>query len=161
MQPWRACWKMLIHWMKTGMMDKWEERQITDRQLERIDGPLMQREIVKGLMVTDGRAQTHRQIIRQAANAELRAVDHNQTRSTPICHVYPGKQMLSCQSCIMCNLTGCVTPPACCCLSLCVFLSSSHRVCVVNLWLGYVCLAKWFLCCWYEQVTCSLCGKLA
>lgn len=131
-QQWRDGLKMLTQWMETGMMDKWEEKQITDRQLERIDGLMMQREIVKGLMVIDGRAQSHRQIIRQAANAELLAEDHNQTRSTSICHVYLRKQMLSCQSCILCNLTGCFIPSACCCLSLCVFLSNSHSICVVN-----------------------------
>lgn len=27
-QQWRDGLKMLIHWMKTGMMDKWEDRQI-------------------------------------------------------------------------------------------------------------------------------------
>lgn len=39
------------------------------------DGLTIQREIVKGLMVMDGRAQSQRQIIRQAANAELLAAD--------------------------------------------------------------------------------------
>jgi len=47
----------------------------TDRQLERSDDLTIQREIVKGLMVMEERVQFHRQIIRQAANAELLAVD--------------------------------------------------------------------------------------
>lgn len=90
----------------------------------------MQREIVKRLMVMNERAQSHRQIIRQAANAELLAADHSQTRSTSICHVYLRKQMLSCQSCIQCNLTGCLIP-TCCCVSVCVcvFLHFTLHLC--------------------------------
>lgn len=67
-------------------------------RLDRSDDPTMQREIGKGLIVMEERAQSHRLIIRQAANAELLA--HNQTPSTSVCHVYPRKQMLSCQSCL-------------------------------------------------------------
>lgn len=78
-------------------MDKQADKQ-TDRQLERSDGLTMHREIVKGLMVMEERLQSHRQIIRQAANAELLAADHSQTRSTSICHVLLRKQLLSCQS---------------------------------------------------------------
>lgn len=68
-----------------------EDRQVKrqpDRQLERSDDLVLLREIVKGLMVMKERAQSYRQIIRQAANAELLAADNNQTRSTSICHVY-------------------------------------------------------------------------
>ncbi len=54
-----------------------EARQIsrwTDRQLGRSDDLTMQREIVKGWMVMEERVQSHRQIIRQAANVGLLAV---------------------------------------------------------------------------------------
>lgn len=65
-------------------------------------------------MVTEERVQCHRQIIRQAANAELLAEDHNQSRFTSICHVYLRKQMLSCQSLIQHCLTDCLIPATCC-----------------------------------------------
>lgn len=39
---------------------------------------MMQSEIGKGLMVVEERAQSHRLLIRQAANAELLAADHSQ-----------------------------------------------------------------------------------
>lgn len=132
-QQWRDGLKMLIQWMKTGMMDKWEERPIRDRQLERIDGLMMQREIVKGLMVMDGRAQSHRQIIRQAANAELLAVDHNQTRACIYLSRLSGEAdaELSVIHTVQFDRLSYT-----CCLLLfelvCVFLSNSHCICVVN-----------------------------
>lgn len=91
----------------------------TDRQLEGSDDPTMQREIEGGLMVTEESARSRRQIIRQAANAELLAEDLSQTRPASLCHVYPRKQMLSCQSFIQFSLTGCLIP-ATCCVHVCV-----------------------------------------
>lgn len=102
--------------------DWWTNRRPADkqkdRQLERGDDLTMQREIVKWLM--EERAQSHRHIIRQAANAELLAKDHTQTRSTAIYHVWLRKQMLSCLPFIQPCLTACPIPATCCCV--CVFL---------------------------------------
>lgn len=71
---------MLIQWeISDGQADK-----RTDGQLERSEDLTMQMEIVNGLMVIKESSQSHRQIIRQAANAELLAADHNRN---PV-HVY-------------------------------------------------------------------------
>ena len=116
----------LAPWCRfSGWGEEWWTRQAdkqTDRQLERSDDPPMQREIVRGWMVMEERAQPHRRIIRQAANAELLvlAANHSQTRSTSICHVCLRQQMPSCQSFIQRGLTGRLIHATCCvCVCVC------------------------------------------